>query len=102
MPKTIHICLKFPVNSHYDYLGMRVPEEMEASELLKMIEAKELAECNHTNGHLKFKEHYRNSGELNDRGKYEVHTDNLNKTLEAIKNYNQKDKSQIKLKYTGE
>jgi len=87
---TKNICLKFATNSHYDLLRMHVPEDMEASEFLKIIEANELAECNHTNGHLRFKEHYRTSGELNNRSIYEVHTDNLDNSLKLIMGYRQK------------
>jgi hypothetical protein len=85
MTKTIN--LKFAKNSHYDYLGMHVSDEMKISELLNIIGANEIAECNHINGHIKLNEKYKNSGELNDKSTYEVHTLNTDRTLKLIKDY---------------
>lgn len=90
MTKKISINLKFPVNSHYIYSGIHISNRMQVSGLLRLIKAKELAECNYSNGQARHHEHYKNSGELEDRGTYEVHTNNLDKTLELIKNYNHK------------
>ena len=56
--------------------------------LLKIIGAKELIACDSCTGHQKFHEEYRSSGKLEDRGTYEVHTNNLDNTLSRIKNYN--------------
>lgn len=85
-----HICLKFLRNGHYDYQGMHINEEIEISGLLKIIEAKELIECKHSNGHVNHKEPYINSGELNNRSVYEVRTEDFERTLELIRKYNHK------------
>lgn len=84
MEKRIH--LKFQNHCHFDFLGMHIPEKMEASELLKIINADGLRESNEK--HKKHDESYKNSGELKDRDTYEVHTDNLDETLDSIKKYN--------------
>jgi hypothetical protein len=79
------------LRSYYNlYLGIEVPEEMEASELLKIIEANELAEHHIHSGHNKINSSYRNSGKLGNRNTYDVHTNNLDKTLDLIKSFNHK------------
>jgi hypothetical protein len=88
MTKIIH--LKFAVNSHYDYSGMSIPKGMDTSELLGILGAKELIDCDHCTGRPKFNEKYRKSGKLEDRGTYEIHTDNpLDETLRLINEYKQ-------------
>ena len=90
---TKQICLKFLRNGHCGYHGMRINKENEEigiSELLKIIEAKELIECKHSNGHVNHKEPYINSGELNNRSVYEVRTEDFERTLKLIRKYNHK------------
>ena len=88
MEKKIEI--KIPKHNYNIYLAMHIPESMEASELLKIIEANELAEFNIHSGHIKFKGEYRNSGELENRMVYDVHTSDPDKTINLIKNFNNK------------
>lgn len=86
MEKRIH--LKFLRNSHYDYLGMHIPEKMEVSELLKIIRASELLECNPCSGQIKSNKAYKSSGKLEDRRTYKIHTNDLDRTWKLIKSYN--------------
>lgn len=59
--------------------------------LLKIIGAKELIACDSCTGHQKFHEQYRNSGELENKTVYDIHTNNPNKTVNLIQSYNHKD-----------
>ncbi len=85
MEKKIEI--KIPKQHGDVYLAMHVPENMGASELLRVINANELAEFNIQSGHLKLNEHYRNSGELEDRSLYDIHTSDPDKTVDLIQKY---------------
>jgi hypothetical protein len=91
MEKIIH--LKLSTNSHYDYFGMHVPKEMDSSELLKIIGATELIRCDHCTGNPRFNEKYRNSGKLEDRGTYEIHSDDIKNTMDLIQDYKDKNET---------
>ena len=79
--------LIFPKNDHHVYLGINISRRLQVSGLLKRIKAEELVECNHLSKHAKSNDSYRNSGKLEDRRVYLVHTNNLDRTLDLIKNY---------------
>jgi len=79
--------LIFPKNDHHVYLGINISRRLQVSGLLKRIKAEELVECNHFSKHAKLNNSYKKSGKLEDRKLYLVHTNNLDRTLDLIKNY---------------
>jgi hypothetical protein len=88
MEKTITIHLKFPKNSHHVYSGIHLPKKMQIPGLLKIIGANELIGVNPCSGHTNLNESYRSSGELENGGTYEIHTPDLEKSLELVRDYN--------------
>jgi hypothetical protein len=87
---TKKISLIFPKSSYHIYHGITLPREMGVSELLKIIGATELVECDINSAHIDARGSFRDSGELENKNEYLVHTNNLKNTLNFIQKYRQK------------
>jgi len=84
---TRRIGISFSKDNYTLYLGINVSRRLGARGLLKIIKAEDLIECIPHNGHVNFNDSYRKTGRLEDREKYLVRTNNLDKTLDSIKSY---------------
>lgn len=71
------------------YLAVPIPEELKRSELVKIIGAREIKECNGFSGNGK-------SEELHNHSKYNVLTDNIDNTLRSIKDYKNRNQNNHK------
>jgi hypothetical protein len=76
--------LKIPKKQGDVYLKMNVPEEMKTSGLSEIIGAREIKECNTFSGH-------KEPEKLYDHAKYNVSTDNFDRTLNLIRDYTHRD-----------
>jgi hypothetical protein len=74
------ILIKIPRQHGDTYLKMEVHHRMKIPGLLKRIEAREMVETHPDSN-------YGGNGEIRDSARYEVFTDNADKTLDLIKNY---------------
>jgi len=81
--------LKIPKPHGDVYMSVSVPQEMKASGLLEMIGANKITEFNPLSGHDKLEE-------LKNHAKYKVSTDDFNRTLDLIRNYKNRNQSNLK------